>query len=108
MQWDERPALGVVLAAGGYPDKYRSGDVIQGLDDAVGNDVKVFHAGTTEKDGKIVTQGGRVLCACALGKTVSEAQKNAYALVDKIHWDSMYYRRDIGHRAIARKVDNRA
>ncbi|MEE9494334.1 MAG: phosphoribosylamine--glycine ligase [Gammaproteobacteria bacterium] len=104
VQWDERPALGVVLAAGGYPDKYRSGDVIEGLDDAVGNDVKVFHAGTTEKDGKIVTQGGRVLCACALGKTVSEAQKNAYALVDKIHWDGMYYRTDIGHRAIARKA----
>ena len=105
IQWDERPALGVVLAAGGYPGKYRSGDVIEGLDDATGADVKVFHAGTTERDGKIVTQGGRVLCACALGKTVSEAQKKAYELVNKIHWDGMYYRRDIGHRAISRKAE---
>jgi phosphoribosylamine--glycine ligase len=116
--WDPRPALGVVLAAGGYPDAYRKGDIISGLSAATPDaDVhgrtsvargrmpeatKLFHAATVEKDNAIVTAGGRVLCACALGNTVSEAQARAYALVKQIHWDDMYCRTDIGYRAIRR------
>ncbi|HHO68579.1 MAG TPA: phosphoribosylamine--glycine ligase [Gammaproteobacteria bacterium] len=101
-EWDPRAALGVVLAAAGYPGDYRKGDVIEGLDEAVGEGLKVFHAGTAEKDGQVVTAGGRVLCACALGEDVAEAQRRAYELVAKISWPGMYYRRDIGHRAIGR------
>ncbi|MDR9436461.1 MAG: phosphoribosylamine--glycine ligase [Thiohalophilus sp.] len=101
-EWDPRAALGVVLAAGGYPDNYRKGDVIEGLPDE-SPDGKVFHAGTAERDGQIVTSGGRVLCAVGLGETVSEARQRAYALVQQIHWDGVYYRNDIGHRAIARE-----
>jgi phosphoribosylamine--glycine ligase len=100
--WDPRPSLGVVLAAGGYPAGYHKGDVITGLP-AETPTSKVFHAGTTEKDGHIVTNGGRVLCAVALGDTVAEAQKQAYQLAGQIHWKDMYYRRDIGYRAIARE-----
>jgi len=104
-EWDPRASLGVVLAAKGYPGDYPRGDVIAGLDAAAQiADAKVFHAGTTEKDGQIVTSGGRVLCATALGKTVSEAQQRAYQLVDKISWPGMYCRRDIGHRAIKREL----
>ncbi|MDD5391723.1 MAG: phosphoribosylamine--glycine ligase [Thiothrix sp.] len=102
-QWDSRASLGVVLAAGGYPDTYRKGDVINGLDAAAKLDGKVFHAGTSEQDGQVVTNGGRVLCAVGLGNTVTEAQANAYALVHEIQWDGVYYRTDIGHRAIARE-----
>ncbi len=102
VEWDPRPSLGVVLAAGGYPGSYRKGDVITGLP-AETPDSKVFHAGTTEKDGQIVTNGGRVLCAVALGETVAEAQQQAYQLVTQIHWEGMYYRHDIGYRAIARE-----
>ena len=102
-EWDERAAMGVVLAAGGYPGSYAKGDVINGLDGADTDDAKVFHAGTAEKDGKVVTAGGRVLCATALGNTVSEAQQKAYALADKISWSGMFMRRDIGYRAIARE-----
>ena len=103
--WDPRPALGVVLAAGGYPDAYRTGDIISGLNGLAmaTPDAKVFHAATIEKDNAIVTAGGRVLCACALGNTVSEAQARAYALVKQIQWDGMYYRTDIGYRAIQRE-----
>ena len=101
-QWDERTALGVVLAAGGYPGNYEKGIVINGLEKVSGLDGKVFHAGTAQKDGQIVTAGGRVLCATALGETVRDAQTNAYALVNQIHWEGMYYRTDIGHRAVAR------
>ena len=100
-QWDDRAALGVVMAAGGYPDKYRKGDVIQGLDGLDSDACKVFHAGTSEQDGQIVTSGGRVLCATALGNTVAEAQASAYRAVKAIHWDNAYYRSDIGFRAIA-------
>ena len=101
-EFDARPAVGVVLAAGGYPDAYRKHDVIDGL--ALGdNNAKVFHAGTEMKDGHVVTNGGRVLCATALGNTVTEAQKAAYALVDAIHWDDIYFRTDIAYRAIARE-----
>ena len=102
IRWDPRPSLGVVLAAGGYPGSYHKGDVITGLP-AETPDSKVFHAGTAEKNGHIVTQGGRVLCVVALGETVAEAQKQAYALINQIHWDGMYYRHDIGYRAIARE-----
>ncbi len=102
-EWDRRAAMGVVLAAGGYPGSYAKGDVINGLDDADSTDAKIFHAGTTEVDGKVVTAGGRVLCATALGSSVSEAQQKAYALADKINWKGMFMRRDIGYRAIARE-----
>lgn len=102
-EWDSRAALGVVLAAGGYPDEYAKGAVIHGLDEAAQLTGKVFHAGTAEKNGEVVTNGGRVLCAVGLGATVTEAQAQAYQLVKAIHWDQVYYRTDIGHRAIARE-----
>ncbi|MGD8576501.1 MAG: phosphoribosylamine--glycine ligase [Thiohalophilus sp.] len=102
IDWDPRAALGVVLAAGGYPGSYRKGDVIQGIPEAT-EDGKVFHAGTAEKDGQVITSGGRVLCAVGLGQSVTEAQQRAYALVRDIHWDGVYYRTDIGYRAIARE-----
>ncbi|WP_027159672.1 phosphoribosylamine--glycine ligase [Methylobacter luteus] len=98
--WDERAALGVVLAAGGYPDDYRKGDVISGLPDQESEDRKVFHAGTQQAGDKIVTAGGRVLCACALGRDIQEAQSKAYELTRAIHWDDVYYRTDIGFKAI--------
>jgi phosphoribosylamine--glycine ligase len=103
MNWDPRAALGVVLAAGGYPDTVRKGDPIEGLDAAARLPGKVFHAGTALEQGRIVTSGGRVLCAVGLGETVSEAQRAAYALTKKISFSGMQYRRDIGHRAIARE-----
>jgi phosphoribosylamine--glycine ligase len=102
-EWDKRAAMGVVLAAGGYPGSYGKGDVIQGLDGADTDEAKIFHAGTSEKDGQVVTAGGRVLCATALGNSVSEAQQKAYDLADKIDWDGMFMRRDIGYRAINRE-----
>ena len=98
--WDTRTSLGVVLAAGGYPNSYDSGDIIEGLEGLDTDSTKVFHAGTAEEDGQIVTAGGRVLCACALGDNVADAQKKAYELVEKIHWDNVYYRTDIGFKAI--------
>jgi phosphoribosylamine--glycine ligase len=103
VSWDARTSLGVVLAAGGYPDSYNKGDAITGLDGTETESTKVFHAGTAEKDGKVVTSGGRVLCACALGNSVTEAQQKAYEVVKKISWDGVYYRTDIGYRAIARE-----
>lgn len=102
-KWDERAALGIVLAAGGYPDAFQKGDVIQGLDDAAQLPGKVFHAGTRLVDGKVTTNGGRVLCAVGLGHTVSESQEAAYALAHRIHWNGVQYRRDIGYRAIRRE-----
>jgi phosphoribosylamine--glycine ligase len=101
-EWDERAALGVVLAAGGYPFDYDKGDEIEGLPEREGADTKVFHAGTARSDGKIVTAGGRVLCVCALGESVLEAQRKAYEKVREIRWENMYYRTDIGYRAIGR------
>ncbi|MDD1610782.1 MAG: phosphoribosylamine--glycine ligase [Methylococcaceae bacterium] len=98
--WDERVALGVVLAAGGYPDNYSSGAIISGLPTADDETSKVFHAGTKQVGDDIVTAGGRVLCACALGNTIKEAQTNAYALAKPIHWNGLYYRTDIGFKAI--------
>ncbi len=101
--WDKRTSLGVVLAAGGYPEDYNKGDVISGLENTETDSAKVFHAGTTDSDGQVVSNGGRVLCAVALGQSVTEAQHFAYQLVEKISWKNMYYRTDIGHRAIARE-----
>jgi len=98
--WDERAALGVVLAAGGYPDTYQKGAIISGLPAQEQEDSKVFHAGTQQVGDDIVTSGGRVLCACALGDDIQEAQTKAYALADKIHWNGVYYRTDIGFKAI--------
>ena len=101
--WDPRASLGVVLAAGGYPETVRKGDAIAGLDAAAKLPGKVFHAGTKLENGRVVTSGGRVLCAVGLGDSVSAAQAQAYALVDRISWEGMQCRRDIGYRAIARE-----
>ena len=103
VDWDPRAAVGVVLAAGGYPDAVRKGDVIHGLEAAATLPGKVFHAGTTLRDGKVVTSGGRVLCTVGLGATVEAAQRQAYALAAAICWEGMQYRRDIGHRAVERE-----
>jgi len=101
--WDTRAALGVVMAAGGYPSNYEKGKVISGLDGADSNTQKVFHAGTALDGDKVLTSGGRVLCVVGLGHTVADAADDAYAAVAKIDWEDVYYRRDIGHRAIARE-----
>ncbi|KAE8437468.1 phosphoribosylamine--glycine ligase [Vreelandella piezotolerans] len=102
--WDSRAAVGVVLAAGGYPGSYRKGDVIHGLDDAERAQCKVFHAGTAQNaEGEITTAGGRVLCVTALGDSVSAAQQQAYRGVSAIHWEGVEFRRDIAFRAIARE-----
>lgn len=102
--WDPRPTVGVVLAAGGYPGDYAKGDVIEGLDEAAKLDGKVFHAGTAlNAEGQVVTAGGRVLCATAIGRSVSEAQQQAYRLAEKIRWNGCFYRKDIGYRAITRE-----
>jgi len=101
--WDSRAALGVVLAAGGYPETVRKGDAITGLDRAARLPGKVFHAGTRAAEGRVFTNGGRVLCAVGLGNSVSLAQAQAYALVDQISWEGMQCRRDIGYRAVARE-----
>lgn len=102
-QWDERSAVGVVLAAGGYPQAYAKGLPISGLDQPLQAHQKIFHAGTAIKDNAVVTNGGRVLCATALGATVSEAQAEAYQVLRQIHWDNVYFRNDIAYRAIARE-----
>lgn len=99
-EWDSRTALGVVLAAGGYPESYDKGDVISGLSETVEDDRKVFHAGTSIEGGDIVTNGGRVLCAVGLGESVKEAQDKAYELTKCISWDNVYYRDDIGFKAL--------
>lgn len=101
-EWDERPALGVVLAAGGYPGDYNNGDVIQGLPQQESADGKVFHAGTRMQGNDVVTSGGRVLCVTALGETVAQAQQRAYQLAEGIQWSGSFCRKDIGYRAIAR------
>lgn len=101
--WDRRPALGVVMAAGGYPGEYNTQDTIIGLPNESTPDCKVFHAGTSFEKGHVLTNGGRVLCVTALGNTVLEAQQRAYQQVDKIHWHGCFYRHDIGYRAIERE-----
>jgi phosphoribosylamine--glycine ligase len=102
-EWDPRQAMGVVLAAGGYPGSYDKGMVITGLDTADTDNTKVFHAGTASNNGDIVTNGGRVLCVTGLGDSIAEARSNAYSGVDKIHWQGAIHRRDIGWRALARE-----
>ena len=103
-KWDERPSLGVVMAAGGYPADYRNGDVIHGLPLEEVADGKVFHAGTKlREDDMVVTNGGRVLCVTALGDTVAQAQQRAYELMKDIHWEGSFSRSDIGYRAIERE-----
>ncbi|MGD9158960.1 MAG: phosphoribosylamine--glycine ligase [Desulfobacteraceae bacterium] len=102
-EWDERASLGVVMAAGGYPEKYNKGDIISGLPGSKEDDIKVFHAGTAMKDGNVVTSGGRVLCVTALGNSVGEAKEKAYEAVKKIKWDNVYFRNDIGYRAVERE-----
>jgi phosphoribosylamine--glycine ligase len=101
--WDERASIGIVLAAGGYPADYSKGDTIFGLPTTETEGEKVFHAGTASQNGTVVTNGGRVLCATALGNSVSEAQQRAYKLAQQISWDGMFHRNDIGYRAIARE-----
>ncbi|MCF1184648.1 phosphoribosylamine--glycine ligase [Marichromatium gracile] len=101
--WNPNPALGVVMAAGGYPDGYEKGKEILGLEAAAATGAKVFHAGTTREGEQVRTSGGRVLCVTAIGENVSAAQAAAYAGVDQICWDDCFCRRDIGHRAIARE-----
>ncbi len=101
-QWDPRCAIGVVLAAGGYPGNYAKGAPISGLDAPQPDSIKVFHAGTAQQDGQVVTSGGRVLCVTALGEDIAAAQQACYAAAEKISWDGMTLRRDIGWRAIAR------
>jgi len=101
--WDERAAMGVVLASAGYPASASKGDVISGLNYDFPEGTKVFHAGTAQQDNAVVTAGGRVLCVTALGESVSQAQQSAYQAVAKISWDGMFYRKDIGYRAIKRE-----
>ena len=101
--WDTRAALGVVMAAGGYPAGYEKGKVITGLENADSDTQKVFHAGTAAAGDEVTTAGGRVLCVVGLGDSVADAAQDAYAAVDKIEWQDVYFRRDIGHRAIARE-----
>ncbi|HWX70224.1 MAG TPA: phosphoribosylamine--glycine ligase [Steroidobacteraceae bacterium] len=99
-QWDRRAALGVVMAAAGYPESVRRGDVIEGLERAARLHGKIFHAGTRLESGKVLTNGGRVLCAVGLGGDIAAARRAAYALADSVHWPGVHYRRDIGHRAL--------
>jgi phosphoribosylamine--glycine ligase len=101
-EWDPRAALGVVLAAGGYPDEPRAGDAITGLAQAALLPGKIFHAATRLEAGRVLTAGGRVLCAVGLGDDVAAAQRAAYSLVDRLSWPGMQCRRDIGLRAIAK------
>ncbi|WP_199610607.1 phosphoribosylamine--glycine ligase [Flocculibacter collagenilyticus] len=104
-EFDPRAAVGVVMAAGGYPANYPKGDVISGLANADNDAAKVFHAGTKLVDGNVVTNGGRVLCATALGNSVTEAQQLAYKQVKQISWNNVYFRDDIAYRAIAREQE---
>ena len=101
-QWDERCAIGVVLAAAGYPSDYTHGALINGLDTLHSDDIKVFHAGTAHSERGVVTSGGRVLCVTSLGVDIATAQRSCYAAVRHISWDGMTLRKDIGWRAIAR------
>lgn len=102
-EWDPRVALGVVMTAGGYPGEYRRGDVVRGIPERLPEHQKVFHAGTARDGDTIVTSGGRVLCTVALGNTVTEAQREAYRLAGEIGWRDLYYRKDIGYRAVDRE-----
>ena len=105
-EWDSRAALGVVLAAGSYPDSGDKGTIIKGIPDEADENAKIFHAGTQQQGEDVVTAGGRVLCAVGLGENVTEAQKAAYELTKKVSWDNVYYRDDIGYRAVARESNS--
>ncbi|HUL45911.1 MAG TPA: phosphoribosylamine--glycine ligase [Steroidobacteraceae bacterium] len=102
-EWDSRAALGVVMAAAGYPESVRKGDAIEGLERAAQLPGKIFHAGTRRAGGRVLTNGGRVLCAVGLGASVAAAQRQAYALADTVRWAGVHYRRDIGYRAVQRE-----
>ena len=104
--WDERAALGIVLASRGYPASASKGEIITGLDISLPEHVKIFHAGTRQENNHVVTAGGRVLCVTALGDNVTDARNNAWEVVQKIHWDGMFCRSDIGYRAINREMTN--
>ncbi len=104
VEWDPRAAVGVVMAAGGYPGSYQKGLPISGLPEPESDECKIFHAGTAVENDQIVTAGGRVLCATALGNSVTEAQQRAYTLTRTIHWEGVYFRGDIAYRAIARET----
>jgi phosphoribosylamine--glycine ligase len=106
-EWDDRASVGIVLAAGGYPGSYNKGDVISGLPETDTDGEKIFHAGTRLKGDQVVTNGGRVLCATALGETVTEAQKRAYELASRVQWKGAFYRKDIAYRAIAREKSSK-
>jgi len=109
VSWDQRAALGVVMAAKGYPAGSEKGEVIEGLEGLDDEGLKVFHAGTAERDNLIVINGGRVLCVTALAASVTEAQRHAYSAVEKIQCPGLFFRKDIGSRAVAREaVDERA
>ncbi|MBI2969269.1 MAG: phosphoribosylamine--glycine ligase, partial [Gammaproteobacteria bacterium] len=108
IDWDERAAVGVVLAAAGYPAQVRTGDAISGLDSRLPADVKIFHAATAEHDGRVTTAGGRVLCVTALGRGVRAARRRAYQAVEQVRWPGMFYRKDIGFRAVQRETDESA
>jgi phosphoribosylamine--glycine ligase len=102
-RWDDRASVGIVLAAGGYPGSYNKGDVIEGLPEGEVEGEKVFHAGTRLQGEQVLTNGGRVLCATALGDTVTEAQQRAYQVAGQVTWNGAFYRKDIAWRAIARE-----
>jgi len=104
--WSKESALGVVLAAKGYPNDYTKGHKINGLDTPLPTGTKIFHAGTSSDNGNIVTSGGRVLCATALGNSIAQAQANAYDAIKHVNWSGMNYRSDIGYRAIERELHN--
>jgi phosphoribosylamine--glycine ligase len=103
VKWSNDVALGVVMAAGGYPIKYESGQKISGLNKVDSENIKIFHAGTTTKNKDIVTNGGRVLCVVGKGKSTYDAHIIAYSMVNKIEWQDEYHRDDIGYRAISRE-----
>ncbi len=105
--WDHRPALGVVMAARGYPGEYQKGERVEGLDGLDSDDLKVFHAGTRLERERVVTHGGRVFCVTALGETLKECRRRVYQATDRIHWSGGWFRSDIGHRAIDSAPDNR-
>jgi phosphoribosylamine--glycine ligase len=100
--WDPRCAIGVVLAAGGYPGSYSKGKPIAGLDASQPDNIRIFHAGTARRNGRVVTSGGRVLCVTALGEDITAAQRDCYRAIEKISWEGMTLRHDIGWRAVAR------
>jgi phosphoribosylamine--glycine ligase len=103
IDWDRRATVGVVMASGGYPDAYEKGKRITGLERVTGNDAKMFHAGTRLANGEVLTDGGRVLCAVALGESVAAARDKAYDVIRKVTWEGAFCRSDIGYRAVQRE-----